>query len=747
MPDAKPPAPSVSSTLPAASEIVLPPLYRDILEELLGLCRQHLRTVDEALIQKAFAVAYIAHEGHVRASGEPYVLHPIEVAKIVAQEIALDDISVAAALLHDVVEDTEYSLEVIRAEFGETIARIIDGLTKISGLFRSRAITQAESFRKLLLSMVQDVRVIFIKFADRLHNMRTIEVLPPERRLRIAYETRDLYAPLAHRFGLFRIKSELEDLALKVIEPEAYRFIARKLREKRQEREAYIERFVRPIRERLEQAGLRFEITGRPKHIYSIYRKMRIQGKPFEEIYDLFAVRIILDVPESEGKEACWRVYGIVTDIYTPIPDRFRDFLSVPKANGYQSLHTTVIGPDGRPVEVQIRTRQMHEVAERGLAAHWKYKEGLQSVNAELDRWIGWVRDILESRTEAPTEFVQDLKLSLYQDEIYVFTPKGDLITLPAGATPVDFAFHIHTEIGLHCIGAKVNGRIVPLSHKLQSGDQVEILTSRRQQPNPDWLNFVVTHKARAKIRQFINEQRRQTIEAGRALLEKHLEKRKRSVPDQDLNRVAAALKFPNVAQMFYELGAELLSPEEVLQTLARLEQHPEAPPPTPASESSYLQEARQERGDAILIEGEPLGRLSYDYARCCNPIPGDEVIGYVSRNGTLRIHRTSCQNVAHLVQTEPERIKRVDWARHKDLEFIAGLRIMGEDRVGMLNDITNVISRGLKTNIRSINIDTQDGMFDGTIILYVHDLDHLNRLIERLRRIPGVYSVTRFEG
>nr|BCX00007.1 MAG: RelA/SpoT family protein [Bacteroidota bacterium] len=730
----------------AASETVLPPAYRQMLEDLLALCRRHLRRVDEALIGRAFVTAYIAHEGHLRASGEPYITHPIEVARIVAQEIALDDISVAAALLHDVVEDTEYSLELIRSEFGETIARIIDGLTKISGLFRSRAVTQAESFRKLLLSMIQDVRVILIKFADRLHNMRTIEALPPERRLRIAYETRDLYAPLAHRFGLFRIKSELEDLALKVIEPEAYRFIARKLREKKQEREAYIERFIRPIRERLEQTGLRFEITGRPKHIYSIYRKMRTQQKPFEEIYDLFAVRVILDVPESEGKEACWRVYGIVTDIYTPIPDRFRDFLSVPKANGYQSLHTTVIGPDGRPVEVQIRTRQMHEIAERGLAAHWKYKEGVETQNAELDRWIGWVRDILESRMEGPTEFVEDLKLSLYQDEIYVFTPKGDLVTLPAGATPVDFAFHIHTEIGLHCIGAKVNGRIVPLSHKLQSGDQVEILTSRRQQPNPDWLEFVVTHKARSKIRQFLNEQRRQKIEAGKALLEKRLERLKRPISDQELNRVAAALKFPNVAQMFYELGAELLKPEEVLHTLEQLERHPEQAASPPA-ELSYLEEARQESRDAILIEGEPSGRLLYDYARCCNPIPGDEVVGYVSRNGILRIHRTNCRNIAHLVQTEPERIKRVEWARHKDLQFIAGLRIMGEDRVGMLNDITGVISRGLKTNIRSINIDTQDGIFDGTIILYVHDLEHLNRLIERLRRIPGVYAVTRFEG
>ncbi|HEX5317141.1 MAG TPA: RelA/SpoT family protein, partial [Candidatus Kapabacteria bacterium] len=464
-------------------------VYADKLNELLAACRKNLRFLDEEIVIRAFRLCYEAHKNDRRASGEPYFIHPFEVSMIVAQEIPLDDISIVAALLHDVVEDTAYQLEEIREEFGAEIADIVDGATKITDMFKSREITQAESYRKMLLSMVGDVRVMLVKFADRLHNMRTIEYLPPERQFRMAKETLDIYAPFANRFGLGKVKWELEDLAFKVLNREAYTDIKKSLAAKRIERETYIAGFIEPIVEAMKEQHFKFEIVGRPKHLFSIYNKMMRLGKGLDEVYDLFAIRILLDTPNDND---CFAVFGLVSSIYTPVPERFKNYISLPKKNGYQSLHTTVIGPDGRMVEVQIRTRAMHEIAEKGVAAHWKYKEHITNADPDLEEWVKWVRDVFEQHGEdAPSALLESFKLNLYQDEIYVFTPKGELRILPKGATAVDFAFDIHSQIGLRTIGAKVNGRIVPLHQKLSSGDQVEIITSKNQSPTADWEKFV----------------------------------------------------------------------------------------------------------------------------------------------------------------------------------------------------------------------------------------------------------------
>ncbi|MGF1668902.1 MAG: RelA/SpoT family protein, partial [Balneolaceae bacterium] len=541
------------------------------LKELLDLSHKNLDHTDDEMIIKAFKLCYASHEGVKRASGEPFYQHPVEVAKIVVSDFKIDDESVVAALLHDTVEDTSVSLNNIRELFGDVVAQIIDGLTKITGVFESRDTKQAETFMKLLLSMAEDIRVVLIKFADRLHNMRTINHLPKQKQLKKASETMELYAPLAHRFGLFNIKNEFEDLSFKVIDPNSYKFIARKLREKKESRERFIEEFLKPVREELEKQKFNFEIKGRSKHIYSIYKKMQTQQKPFEEIYDLFAIRIILEEPHK--KEDCWRVYSIITDWYTPIPKRFRDFISVPKANGYQSLHTTVITKKGRKVEVQIRTRKMDDIAERGLAAHWKYKEGESSgEKSELDKFVHWVRDVLDNpRPDAATEFVKDFQLNLYHDEIYVFTPDGELKTLPKGASCIDFAFEIHSEIGERAMAARVNGKMVPLRQKLHSGDQVEIITGNKINLNPDWMEDVVTHKAKARLRQFIKKKERRIATQGRELWEKKASKSKVEISDQELMRVAHKMKFESTQEMFYNIGTGAFDVGKLVQAVKQL--------------------------------------------------------------------------------------------------------------------------------------------------------------------------------
>ena len=750
--------------------LVVAPEYERRLRVLLEHCERNLPRVDEDLIRRAFRVAYWAHRDDRRASGELYISHPLEVALIAAKDIRMDDVTVAAALLHDTVEDTDLSLDLLESEFGTEVARITDGVTKIGSVFENRALGRAESGRKLMLSMASDVRVILVKFADRLHNMRTLGAMPPEKQLRIAAETQELFAPLAHRFGLHEVKTELEDLSLKYLQPEAYREIADGLNAKRRQRERYIERFIDPLRTELEAEGFDFHIYGRPKSFTSIYNKMRRQNVELDEVYDLFAIRVILHTTGKQGREDCWRVYSALTARYPPLAARFRDFISVPKSNGYQSLHTTVIGPEGRAVEIQIRTAEMHEIAERGVAAHWKYKEGATggdgaapesatagASEARIDEMYAWVRDLLENPTpDDAGEFVRQFQLNLYDEEIYVFTPGGDLVTLPRGATPVDFAFQIHSEVGFHCIGAKADGKMVPLSYRLQSGEQVEILTSKRQTPNPDWASFVVTHKAQSRIKHWVNERRRKAVAHGRELLDKKLARAKLKPDEQVINKWATGLRFASAQQLFYEIGTGQYDPAEFVTALKHglQAEAPDAPPPgvSPAllevDAVDFREDARERSGGrtALVIEGERHTDLAVEYATCCGPIPGDDVFGFLSKTGVVKIHRKACKNANHLFSDHAERVIPVEWSRQKDVQFSSTLRVVGEDRVGMVSDMTAVISKSLKTNIRSITVTSEDGMFEGTIVLYVSDVKQLRRITKRLNRLDGIFGVYREE-
>ncbi|MDA0907153.1 MAG: bifunctional (p)ppGpp synthetase/guanosine-3',5'-bis(diphosphate) 3'-pyrophosphohydrolase [Bacteroidetes bacterium] len=728
------------------------------LDDLLKVCHTHLEYVDEAMIRDAFALACQSHKGVTRASGEPYYLHPLEVAKIVASELSIDGESVVAALIHDTVEDTDVTLVDVRGVFGETVANLIDGVTKIEGVFKNRQSKQAETFMKLILSMADDIRVVLIKFADRLHNIRTLQYLPREKQMKIASETLDLYAPLAHRFGLYQIKNEFEDLCFKLLDPNSYNFVARKLREKKAAREAFIAEFMEPIEDELRDHGLTFEIKGRPKHIYSIYRKMQRQQKPFEEIYDLFAIRIILEDPHT--KEDCWRVYSMITDWYTPIPKRFRDFISVPKANGYQSLHTTVITKSGQRVEVQIRTRRMDEIAERGLAAHWKYKEGGHAGSQTLEQFVSWVREVLDTpRPEAATEFVKDFQLNLYQDEIYVFTPKGDLKTLPRGASCIDFAFEIHSEVGERAMAAKVNGKLVPLRQKLKIGDQVDIVTGPKVNVNPDWIEDVVTHKAKARIRQFVRQRQREVSDRGREAWEKRAKRSSIELSDQEFMKVSHQLGFDSLLVMFYEIGADkydigkLYRAVKDFKSKGRLEKEEEQKELesilTPTLEEvgqKFNQEAKKGINEQSLLIDGGLNHVKYHFAHCCNPIPGDEVMGFISRTGDVKIHRTSCKNAIHLMNSDGERILEASWARTPDMQFLAAIKLVGEDRVGLINDLTDVLSKSLKTNMKSINVSSDSGMFEGIVTLYVADLSHLGQIMEKLKRVEGIRTAHRFE-
>jgi guanosine-3',5'-bis(diphosphate) 3'-pyrophosphohydrolase len=740
-----------ASTILKGQDLQVETQYAVLLEELLDLCRKHLRSVDDEMIRRAFRVSYWAHRNDRRASGELYIAHPLAVARIYVEQIGFDDIGVAASLLHDVVEDTEISLDFVRETFGEKLAQIIDGLTKISGVFETRDISKAENVRKLMLSMASDIRVIFVKFADRLHNMQTLGSLPAHKQFRIASETLALFAPLAHRFGFHSLKNALEDLSLAYIHPEEYLEITTGLRDMQHERDDYIHAFIEPLKALLEKEGFTFDIYGRSKNLYSIYRKMKRQDKGLREIYDIFAIRIVLKGEGSKGKEECWRVYSLITDLYKPMPERFRDFVSVPKSNGYQSLHTTVFGPGGRRVEVQIRTQEMHEIAEKGVAAHWRYKEQINSEDKEMDRLLTWVQDLLDDpESDDATDFVRDFRLNLYDEEIYVFTPKGDVFTLPSSATPVDFAYLVHTQVGFHCIGAKVNGKMVPLSHELKSGDQVEIITSKKQTPNPDWVKFVVTQKARSRIRHWINQKRRQAVVHGRDVWEKRSTKTGLKLSESELARLATRLKFPNLDQLFYEIGSGLFDVNELIKTAQAAHREEEAAKHSEDTlrlqYESFLDSAQSSGKPALLIDGELHSNIATDYATCCNPIPGDSVFGYLSRTGTIKIHRVSCRNAPNLILNQADRIISVDWSRQKDIHFVAALRVMGEDRVGILNDLTQVISKNLKTNIRSITISTDDGVFEGNIVLFVSDLEHLRRLIDRIKRIEGIHGVYRFE-
>jgi RelA/SpoT family (p)ppGpp synthetase len=725
------------------------PKYKKKLDDLLLICQKNLAQVDENLIRRAFEFGFNAHRHDIRASGEPFFDHPYEVARIVAKEIPLDDVSVAAALLHDVAEDTEYQIKDIREEFGDTIADIVDGATKISDIFKSHEVTQAESYRKLLLSMVNDVRVMLVKFADRLHNMRTLEFLRPDQQKRMAKETLDIYAPFAHRFGLASIKWELEDLSFKYLDREGYETIARDLKSRRRERETYIRRFSAPIEKRLKEEGFKFEIGGRPKHLYSIYNKMIKRNKPLDEVYDLFAVRIILD---TEDANECFAVYGTVSDIYIPNPERFKNYISVPKKNGYQSIHTTVVGPEGKMVEVQIRTRAMHEVAEKGVAAHWRYKESAGGhIDEELANWVSWVRDIFESAAEGQVpaaQLMESFKLNLYQDEIYVFTPKGDLKILPSGSTPLDFAYEIHSKVGDHCLAAKVNGRIVPLDTPLRSGDQVEILTSKNQTPNPDWEKLVITHKAKSHIRRWIKEEQRKAIEEGKELWEKRIKKSKLSINDDDLTRFLHQKKLENISAFYLALRQERIDPDEIIAMIQDEQKHP-SPVVTEEGrlEGLFHRFISSARGvsSGIVLDGSQ-DRFMHNFAKCCNPLPGDDVVGFVTTGEGIKIHRRTCKNVKLIAQMESERLVSVTWPAESGMLYVSGIKVSGDDRPGMLNDITHAISSYNNTNIRSVNIDSQSGIFDGMFVLDVQSIDHLSRVLDRIRKVKGIKRADRLQ-
>lgn len=716
------------------------PKHQKMLDDLLSLCRKNLPSVNEDLITKAFSFALEAHKHDLRASGEPYFTHPYEVAMIIANEFPLDDITIVSTLLHDIVEDTDFELDLLTKEFGKEVAEIVDGVTKIGGIFKGQDITKAENYRKMLLSMVEDVRVILVKIADRLHNMRTLEFIRPDKQRRIAQETLEIYAPFAHRFGLGSVKWEFEDLSFKYLNKEAYEDLVKKVKGRRKERETYIKKFSEPIVKSLDEYNLKFDLSGRPKHLYSIYRKMIRRNKPFEEIYDLFAIRIILN---TDNNNNCYTTLGIVNQVYLPVPDRFKDYISIPKTNNYQSIHTTVVGPNGRLVEVQIRTTKMHEIAERGVAAHWRYKENKTATDKDLENWVNWIRDIFasSSREDARKELLENFKLNLYQDEIYVFTPKGELRRLPLNSTPVDFAFEIHSKVGYHCIGAKINGRIVPLDTILRSGAQVEIITSKNQHPNKNWIKFVKTHKARAAVRKWMNKEEEKIANTGKEIWEKKIKKLKLSFDSNEISKLASSLKFDNNARFFAAIAQGAISLDEILipkKEVVEGEQEEKL------EFEKFANIARKDVG-GILVDGKKSG-IMYSYAKCCNPIPGDPVIGYITIGEGIKIHRKTCVNLINISKDDSSKLVTVGWPSSEDSVFVAGLTVRGDDNPGILSDIANIIVSYNNTNIKSININTNESTFEGSVTVYVKNLEHLNRILERLKKINGIYSVERFE-
>jgi GTP pyrophosphokinase len=724
--------------------------YRALLRAL----KQRIKKGDRRLVRRAFEIAVDAHRDMRRKSGEPYILHPLAVARIVVEEIGLGVTSSICALLHDTVEDTEITLEDIEQEFGQSYAKIIDGLTKISNVVDLKADTtvQAENFRKILLTLAEDPRVILIKLADRLHNMRTLDSMSREKQLKISSETTYIYSPLAHRLGLYEIKSELEDLALKYTQPEVYTEISKGLKETKRDRSRYINEFIRPIKEELQNLDFNFEIYGRPKAIHSIWNKMRTKHVSFEEVFDLFAIRIILNSSPEKEKEDCWKVYSIVTNFYRPSPERLRDWISVPKGNGYEALHTTVMGKGGRWVEVQIRSARMNEIAEKGLAAHWKYKEGnTNAQESKLDAWLQHLRDILTNPDTDTLDFLQDFKLDLFTEEIYIYTPKGDMRVLPKGATALDFAFDIHSELGARCIGAKVNYRLVPISHELKSGDQVEIITSSKQKPSEDWLGFVTTAKAKSRIKYYLKEEKRKIGDDGKAMLQRKLEHMNATLSQHNLNELCAYFKKPSALDLYYGVAVGNIDLKELKSFTVHGDKLSQPPKEIKLDSKALISEDevkthKQAKGAELIIFGESSDRIKYKLAQCCQPIPGDDVFGFITTGEGLKIHRTDCPNAAQLLANYGHRVVKTKWAKNKEISFLSGVRITGLDDVGVIQKITHIISGVLKMNMRSISIDSKDGIFEGNIMVYVHDREELDQLCQELGSLNGINKVERLE-
>lgn len=718
--------------------------------KLLRKAKPLLEEGDTKVVKKAFTISLEAHRHMRRKSGEPYIFHPLAVAQICAEEIGLGTTSIVAALLHDVVEDTDIELADIERNFGGSTTKIIDGLTKISGVFEYGTSAQAENFRKMLFTLSEDVRVILIKLADRLHNMRTLDSMPRNKQLKIASETIYLYAPLAHRLGLNAIKTELEDLYLRFTDRKVYDEVSSKIDESRIARNKFIKLFVQPVRDEMDKLKFGYSIRTRPKSIYSIWNKMRKQGVPFEEVYDLFAVRIVLDAPLDLEKSQCWQVYSIVTDYYTPNPDRLRDWISTPKANGYESLHTTVMAKNGQWVEVQIRTMRMDEIAEKGYAAHWKYKDNSSSQESNLEKWLIRVGELIERQDISALEFVDDFKGNFFSDEVFVFTPKGELKTLPTGATALDFAFDIHTDIGVHCIGAKVNQKLVPINHVLKNGDQIEILTSSKQKANDDWLRFVVSPKAKSKIKESLREDKKRIAEKGKELLLRKLKQLKIDGNNQNLDQLRTYFNVNSIMDLNYRIGKGLITAKD----LKRFKEYkPSGPirsrPHVTVSDAKIIEQEilkTKNRYDDILLIGEDMDVVEYKLAKCCTPIPGDDVFGFVTVNEGIKIHRANCPNSTELLASHGNRVIKAKWTSQHEVAFLTGLKVVGTDRVGLINDVSKIISEELKVNMSSISFNTDHGIFNGEIMLYVNDTRHLDILIKKLEKVEGVLKVARFD-
>lgn len=709
--------------------------YQDYLRDIIALVGKNFSSQELPMMNKAFHFAREAHKDQLRLSGDPYFIHVLEVAKILA-EMEMDPVTVIAGLLHDVVEDTGINLKEVEEEFTPEIAQLVDGVTKISELhFSSLEEKQAENFRKMIFSMIQDIRVIMIKFADRLHNMRTITHMPKIKQQRIAIETREIYAPLAHRLGIAKIKWELEDLAFKVLNPKAYDDISLKINEKREEREGYIKSMAKPIVKELKKANIKADISGRAKHLLSINRKMEKRAKPFEEIYDLFALRIIL-----KQIDECYFALGIVHTLYTPIHERFKDYIATPKTNMYQSIHTTVIGPEGKMVEIQIRTDEMHKTSETGIAAHWKYKEGI-SKEDEFDKHLTWLRQVLDWQRDErdPKEFMEDLKVSLFHDEIFVFSPKGDLYKLPRESTPVDFAFAVHTDIGMNCIGAKVNGRILPLNNGLQSGDSIEIITSAKQSPNPDWLKFVKTSKARNCVKKWIKDSLlEESIKLGKELLERNIKKYNLKVPDDMLTDIAQSKGYSKVDYLYAALGKGDASLQEILQKLGTDKSKEE-------KEKSFLKRFITGTSKPSVIKVQGLDNLLISFAKCCQPVPGDNILGFITRGRGVVVHRSDCTNLLNLFD-ESERKIEVKWDVESDQKFIVRLSLVGEDRKRFLRDVSEAIASS-DTNIISMDMKSEDSFVHGKFLIEVRNLQHLTRVINKIDKVKGVVRIERLDG
>ncbi|GAB5415988.1 MAG: RelA/SpoT family protein [Crocinitomicaceae bacterium] len=718
---------------------------KDILNAFRGLLRalKNRSREDTRLIRKAFDVAVEAHKDMRRKSGEPYIFHPIAVARICIDEMGLGATAVVCALLHDTVEDTHITLEDIEDLFGHKERLIIDGLTKIPEVFDENASVQAENFRKMVLTISDDIRVVLIKLADRLHNMRTLSSMRHDKQVKIASETTFLYAPLAHRLGLYSVKSELEDLALRYTDPEVFDEIQTKLKSTEAARNRYIRRFTMPIRQALTNEGYRYKIKVRTKSISSIYRKMRTKGVPFDEVYDIFAIRIILDTPEEQEKPDCWRVYSIVTDFYQPSPDRLRDWISTPRANGYESLHTTVMSPTGKWIEVQIRSERMDEIAEKGLAAHYRYKES-KTEESKFDRWITEIRELMESPDANAMDFIDEFKLNLFAEEIYIFTPKGDLRVLPTGSTILDFAYDIHTDIGDKCIGAKVNNRLVPLSYQLQSGDQVEIITSSKQKPNEEWLRMVGTARARQKIKSSLNEERKRIASDGREILTRKFKQYNLRFASENITVLEKFYKIPSATELYFQIAkgkVDLTKMRELENKAGLLQLEKKAYVRKKSKHDSPM--AKVDKSDTIII-GENFKDIEYKMASCCNPIPGDDVFGFITVNDGIKVHRYSCSNAEHLMSKMAYRCIKARWESSKIKESLASIKVFGMDRIGLVNRITEIISNQHNVNMKSISFETNDGIFEGIVKVLVYDTEHLKSLMHKFEQVEGVQRVSR---